>query len=236
MQQRLTVLALMLTTFGLSGCTNTLNQSDNLAFSNEGKWVSYQDSNDMYQDKLVYDANASGLAPKGQVNIWAEKLVNELVLQNDALRPDQPLVVATPVMSNNFQQTNELALQLQQSLMTAFHAHEFNLVDLNVANALRATSQGEFMLSRDWQLLPSDLPVSHVLVSTLNLTNEGINFNGRIVDVTNNRVVSAVQSFVAGKSLSGYVIPANKVQTRDGLLYRTEDTANNRYTVLGDKQ
>ena len=78
--------------------------------------------------------------------------------------------------------------------------------------------------------------MSHVLVSTLSFTNEGVSFNGRVVDVTNNRVVSAVQSFVAGQSLSGYVLPANKVQTRGGIIYRTEDTKESRYTVLGDEQ
>ncbi|WP_350639772.1 FlgO family outer membrane protein, partial [Psychrobacter sp. CAL606-MNA-CIBAN-0158] len=86
------------------------------------------------------------------------------MLQNDALRPDQPLLISTPVMTSNLNATNELALQLQQGLLAAFHAHEFNLVDLNVATNLRATEQGEFMLSRNWELLRADLPVSHVLV------------------------------------------------------------------------
>ena len=236
MQQKSPILALMLTTIGLAGCSNAVNQSHNLDYVQDGQHIGYQDQNDMYQEKLVYDVHASGLAPKGQVNVWAEKLVNELVLQNDALRPDQPLLVTTPVMSDDFNQTNELALQLQQSLQAAFHAHEFNLVDLNVANSLRATDHGELILSRNWELLPTDLPVSHVLVSTLSLTNEGVSFNGRVVDVTNNRVVSAVQSFVAGKSLSGYVLPANKVQTRGGIIYRTENTKESRFTVLGDEQ
>ncbi|GAA0789650.1 MULTISPECIES: FlgO family outer membrane protein [Pseudomonadati] len=236
MQQKYPILALILTTMGLAGCSNTVNQAQNLDYVQDGQRIGYQDQNDMYQEKLVYDINASGLAPKGQVNVWAEKLVNELVLQNDALRPDQPLLITTPVLSDDFNQTNELAFQLQQSLQAAFHAHEFNLVDLNVANSLRATDHGELILSRNWELLPTDLPVSHVLVSTLSFTNEGVSFNGRVVDVTNNRVVSAVQSFVAGQSLSGYVLPANKVQTRGGIIYRTENTKESRYTVLGDEQ
>jgi TolB-like protein len=236
MQHKLSILALMLVTIGLAGCGNTLNPAANMDYAQNGQLVGYQDADDVHQEKLVYDINASGLAPKGQINIWAEKLVNELVLQNDALRPDQPLLIVTPVMSSDFNQTNELALQLQQSLLSAFHAHEFNLVDLNVSTSLRATEKGELILSRNWEQLPADMPVSHVLVSTLNLTNEGVNFNGRVVDITNNRVVSAVQSFVAGQSLSGYVLPANKIQTRDGLIYRTENVKESRYTVIGDKQ
>lgn len=236
MVHKLSLLIISLSTLGLSACSSTLNSADNLEFTNDGKYIGYYDSDDMYQERASYSVTASGFSPKGQVNIWAEKIANELILQNDSLRSDQPLLVTTPVMTQDFNQTNELALQLQQGLIAAMHAHELNLVDLNVSSALRATPNGEFILSRNWENLPSDLPVSHVLVSTLNLTTEGINFNGRIVDITNNRVVSAVQSFVSGKSLSGYVMAGEKVQVNNGMIYRNENQDELRYQVLGDKQ
>ncbi|MBB1440036.1 hypothetical protein H5202_15415 [Shewanella sp. SG41-4] len=235
MINRLFISTVMLASLSLAACTQTPNAANNLAFSNNGKFVKIVDEDEVYHDKLAYDIQAAGISPKGQVNVWAEKLVNELVLQNDALRPDQPLLISTPVMTSNFNATNELALQLQQGLLAAFHAHEFNLVDLNVATNLRATEQGEFMLSRNWELLRADLPVSHVLVSTMTLTPEGIVFNGRVINVTNNRVLSAVQSFVAASSLSGYLQPSEMVESRNGLLYRHENKGDSRYTVLGDK-
>lgn len=235
MINRLFISTVMLTSLSLAACTQTPNAANNLAFSNNGKFVKIVDEDEVYHDKLAYDIQAAGISPKGQVNVWAEKLVNELVLQNDALRPDQPLLISTPVMTSNFNATNELALQLQQGLLAAFHAHEFNLVDLNVATNLRATEKGEFMLSRNWELLRADLPVSHVLVSTMTLTPEGIVFNGRVVNVTNNRVLSAVQSFVAASSLSGYLQPSEMIESRNGLLYRHENKGDSRYTVLGDK-
>ncbi|MBB1382607.1 hypothetical protein H5071_11770 [Shewanella sp. SR41-2] len=235
MINRLFIPTVMLASLSLAACTQTPNAANNLAFSNNGQFVKTVDNNEVYHDKLIYNIQDVGLSPKGQVNVWAEKLVNELVLQNDALRPDQPLLISTPVMASNLNTTNELALQLQQGLLAAFHAHEFNLVDLNVATSLRATEQGEFMLSRNWELLRSDLPVSHVLVSTMALTPEGIMFNGRVVNVTNNRVLSAVQSFVAASSLSGYLQPSEIIESRNGLLYRHEKRGDSRYTVLGDK-
>ncbi|QHS12757.1 FlgO family outer membrane protein [Shewanella sp. Arc9-LZ] len=235
MINRLFISTVMLASLSLAACTQTPNAANNLAFSNNGKFVKIVDEDEVYHDKLAYDIQAAGISPKGQVNVWAEKLVNELVLQNDALRPDQPLLISTPVMTSNFNATNELALQLQQGLLAAFHAHEFNLVDLNVATNLRATEQGEFMLSRNWELLRADLPVSHVLVSTMTLTPEGIVFNGRVINVTNNRVLSAVQSFVAASSLSGYLQHSEMVESRNGLLYRHENKGDSRYTVLGDK-
>lgn len=184
---------------------------------------------------LSYDIEKVGLAPKSQVNTLAEKIVNELVLQNDSLRSDQPLLVTTPVKVDAFSQTDALGLQLQQGFVAAFHAHEFNLVDMNVANAIRATEQGEFILSRDWKLLPSDLPVSHVVVSTMATTTQGVVLNARIVNVTNNRVVSAVQTFVHTDSLPGYLSPSNKVTSENGLLYRNEQSGDGKVAVLGEK-
>ncbi|GIU53311.1 FlgO family outer membrane protein [Shewanella sp. KT0246] len=184
---------------------------------------------------LYYDIEKVGLAPKSHINILAEKIVNELVLQNDSLRTDQPLLVTTPVKVGQFSQTDALGLQLQQGLVAAFHAHEFNLVDMNVANAIRATEQGEFILSRDWKLLPSDLPVSHVVVSTMDTTTQGLVLNARIVNVTNNRVVSAVQTFVHLASLPGFLSPSNKVTSQDGLLFRNEQSGLGKVAVLGEQ-
>ncbi|MGI2172342.1 FlgO family outer membrane protein [Shewanella sp. MF05960] len=235
MINRLITPVAVLALLSVAACSQTPNPANNLAFNNDGKYVKVKDEYNVSHKQLAYDIQDAGLAPKGQINVWAEKLVNELVVQNDALRPDQPLLITTPVLANNLNATNELALQLQQGLLAAFHAHEFNLVDMNVATSLRATEQGEFMLSRDWQLLPSGLPVAHVLVSTMTMTPEGIVFNGRVVNVTNNRVLSAVQSFVAASSLSGYLQESELIESRNGLLYRHEKKGDSRYTVLGDK-
>ncbi|WP_153913936.1 FlgO family outer membrane protein [Shewanella sp. TC10] len=212
-------------------------QTDELTYVDEPAKTSYWFAEEPEaKPELTYDIEKVGIAPKSQINILTEKVVNELVLQNDSLRSDQPLLVTTPVRLDNFNQTDALGLQLQQGFVAAFHGHEFNLVDLNVAKALRATEQGEFILSRDWKLLPSDLPVSHVVVSTMDTTPMGLALNTRIVNVSNNRVVSAVQTFVNMSSLPGYLKPSNKVISDGGLLYRNEQAGLGNVAVLGDKQ
>jgi TolB-like protein len=204
---------------GVGACARS---APDLSFVNHGHIVNQMDTEPAKKLKLSYDINEAGLSPKGQINVLAEKLVNEMVVHNDSLRPDQPLLVTTPVMLSEFNDTNELGLQLQQGMIAAFHAHEFNLVDMNVSESLRSTLQGEFILSRDWQQLPADIPVSHVLVSTMSLTSEGLVLNARVVDVSNNRVVAAAQSFAANVTLSGYLQRSEKIISRDGILYRHE--------------
>jgi TolB-like protein len=204
---------------GVGACARP---APDFSYINNGHIVNQMNTEPAKKIKLSYDINEAGLSPKGQINVLAEKLVNEMVVHNDSLRPDQPLLVTTPVMLSEFNDTNELGLQLQQGMIAAFHAHEFNLVDMNVSESLRSTLQGEFILSRDWQQLPADLPVSHVLVSTMSFTSEGLVLNARVVDVSNNRVVAAAQSFAANVTLSGYLQRSEKVTSRDGILYRHE--------------
>ncbi|WP_428614045.1 FlgO family outer membrane protein [Shewanella sp.] len=149
-----------------------------------------------------------------------QQLANELVRQNDQLTPKQPLLVATPVLLDNLKTTNALGLQIQQGLIAAMHDHQFNLVDINVGENLRVTEQGELILTRDWRQLPTDLPVEHVLASTMSLNPNGVVINSRIVNVTNNRVVSVAGASVGQSELADYLSLSEKVTSQGGVLFR----------------
>ncbi|ASJ97391.1 FlgO family outer membrane protein [Shewanella marisflavi] len=149
-----------------------------------------------------------------------QQLANELVRQNDQLTPKQPLLVATPVLLDNLKITNALGLQIQQGLIAAMHDHQFNLVDINVGENLRVTEQGELILTRDWRQLPTDLPVEHVLASTMSLNPNGVVINSRIVNVTNNRVVSVAGASVGQSELADYLSLSEKVTSQGGVLFR----------------
>ncbi|WP_076540168.1 FlgO family outer membrane protein [Shewanella sp. UCD-KL21] len=233
--RRIGLLPIMMLMTACAGSQPT--EYDDLSYVNEGYEMNFWYESEPKTDHVIrYDIQQSGIAPKAGVNRLAEKIVNELVLQNDSLRADQPLLITTPVMVDDYGQTNLLGQQLQQGMLTAFHANEFNLVDMNVASSLRATAEGEFILSRDWKQLATDLAVSHVVVATMGTTSEGVVVNARIVNTSNNRVVSAVQTFVKTHSLPGYLTPANKVISKDGILYRNEHGAMASVTILGDNQ
>ncbi|MCP3130264.1 FlgO family outer membrane protein [Shewanella sp. KJ2020] len=178
--------------------------------------------------------DGNGLPPTAMINHLSQRIVTELVKQNDALRSDQPIVVATPVLVGDMSSTNALAQQLQQGLMTSLHQFQFNVVDLNLGDGLRVTADGDFILTRDWQKLSSNLPVEHLLVSTMSLTTNGMAINARIVNVSNNRVVSTSQTFVTQKELGNYMQLSEQVISQDGILYRQASPGMNEVRVLGD--
>ncbi|AQS38929.1 hypothetical protein Sps_03812 [Shewanella psychrophila] len=170
------------------------------------------------------------------INHLSEQIVSELVEQNDELGSDQPLLVATPVLLDSFNETNAVGLQLQQGLIAALHAREFNLVDINVGDNIRVTPQGDFLLTRDWKQLPSGIAVEHVVVSTLSMNTTGLVVNSRIVNITNNRVVSASQGAFNINELPGYLKASEKITSKDGLLYRDPVGGLQQVQVIGGAQ
>lgn len=170
------------------------------------------------------------------INHLSEQIVNELVEYNDELGSDQPLLVATPVLLESFNETNGVGLQLQQGLIAALHERKFNLVDINVGDNIRVTPKGDFLLTRDWQQLPAGLAVEHVLVSTMSINTRGLVINSRIVNITNNRVVSASQGTFNLNELPEYLKASEKITSRDGLLYRDPVGGSQQVQVIGGAQ
>ncbi|WP_028765239.1 FlgO family outer membrane protein [Shewanella colwelliana] len=190
-------------------------------------------SQDAIQDHFI-DGNS--LPSNSAVNYLTQQIANELVRQNDQLTSKQALLVATPVLLDDLTTTNPLGLQIQQGLITAMHDHQFNLVDLNVGENVSVTNEGELLLTRDWRKLPADLPVEHVLVSTMSLSMDMLVVNSRIVNVTNNRVVSAAASSVGVAQLPGYLRMAEKVTSKDGKLHRNSQPGQADIQIIGANQ
>lgn len=181
-------------------------------------------------------ASGNSLPSNSAVNYLTQQIANELVRQNDQLTSKQALLVATPVLLDDLTTTNPLGLQIQQGLITAMHDHQFNLVDLNVGENVSVTNEGELLLTRDWRKLPADLPVEHVLVSTISLSMDMLVVNSRIVNVTNNRVVSAAASSVGVAQLPSYLRMAEKVTSKDGKLHRNSQPGQADIQIIGANQ
>jgi len=189
-------------------------------------------------EALEHDPLLDGykLPPTRAIINMSQQIVNELVQQNDNLLFDQPLLVATPVLLTDLTTTNALGLQLQQGLIAGMHQHQFNLVDVNVGENIRVTPLGDFILTRNWERLPADIAVEHVLVTTMSLNSKGVVVNARIVDIRNNRVVSVSQGTFYASELPSYLQLSQKVVSRDGLLYRYSSRGMQAVDLIGEKQ
>ena len=73
------------------------------------------------------------------------------------------------------------------------------------------------------------------LVSTMSPSKEGVVVYSRIVDVSNNRVVSVAQSFVPITAMPDMLTPSEKVVSENGSLYRSDTTGKNAVMLGGAK-
>ncbi|MBM7073065.1 hypothetical protein JQC92_13670 [Shewanella sp. 202IG2-18] len=172
---------------------------------------------------------------KSSVLRLADELAHELTVQSLLFAEDVPVVVMTPVMANDFTRTVNFSAVLQQSLMTSLKMRGYQVTDVNATDALKVTANGEFMLARDWQLLPHNLSVEHAVVSTVELNKNGIVLNSRVINLNDNSVLSAAEASLPVSEFSQYVMPSEKVVVRDGVVFRYSKTGQENVRQLGVK-
>ncbi|WP_417762017.1 FlgO family outer membrane protein [Shewanella sp.] len=166
---------------------------------------------------------------KAKLFLVAQQLTADLTRFSVAFEQEPLILVTTPVDAEKFAMTNPLAVQLQQDLMTSLQQLGYHVTDMNVSDSVRAAENGTFILTRDWQKIAADVSVSHVLVSSMDLTKTGVEINTRVIDLSDHRVAAAANIFVPAVDLPGYLTEASKSVSRNGLLYRQSEPGNVQY-------
>ncbi|MBV7314764.1 FlgO family outer membrane protein [Shewanella sp. NIFS-20-20] len=175
-----------------------------------------------------------GLPPTSAMDHLAGRIVNDLVRHHKGLNLNKVVLVATPVSVAQFSDSGDMAKQLQQSLMSSLQQQQFNLVDINLAQSMRITSQGDQILSRDWQQLRSDALVDYVLVTSYSFNREGMQVNSKILDLADQQVISASAAFASVAELPAYLAPSERSVSDNGILYRYSQPGEAKVRVLGD--
>lgn len=166
---------------------------------------------------------------KAKLFLVAQQLTADLTRFGVQYNEEPLILVTTPVDAAKLATTNPLAIQLQQDLMTALQQLGYHVQDMNVSDTLRAAENGTFILTRDWQKIAADVSVSHVLVSSMDLTKTGVEINTRMIDLSDNRVAAAANIFVPAIDLPGYLTESNKSISRNGMIYRQSEPGKVQY-------
>ncbi|BBN81053.1 hypothetical protein PA25_10380 [Pseudoalteromonas sp. A25] len=116
------------------------------------------------------------------------------------------------------QQASGLSQQIQESLLTQFTQLGYHTVEHRLENQLTLLDNADNMLSRNIANLRERQNLDFVVAGSLTQQQHAYIVNARLIDMRSGRVVSAATT----------EIPVNvmwsdeKVQQRDGLIYRTE--------------
>lgn len=173
---------------------------------------------------------------KSQLFLVAQQLTADLTRFSVDYDEEPLLLVTTPVDAEKFASTNPLAIQLQQDLMTTFQQLGYQVTDMNVGDTVKAADNGTFILTRDWQKIAANVSISHILVSTMDLTKAGVEINARVINLSDNQVASSANIFVPTRQIPGYIAEAKKTVSHDGLLYRHAEEGAEVGKYIGVKQ
>lgn len=173
---------------------------------------------------------------KSQLFLVAQQLTADLTRFSVDYDEEPLLLVTTPVDAEKFASTNPLAIQLQQDLMTTFQQLGYQVTDMNVGDTVKAADNGTFILTRDWQKIAANVSISHILVSTMDLTKAGVEINARVINLSDNQVASSANIFVPTRQIPGYIAEAKKTVSHNGLLYRHAEEGAEVGKYIGVKQ
>jgi TolB-like protein len=115
-------------------------------------------------------------------------------------------------------QGSGLSQQIQESLLTQFTQLGFHTIEYRLENTLNLQQSADSVLSRDVNTLRQRQNIDFVITGTLTRQQHAYIVNARLVNTKDLRIVSAASTEIPINVMWG----AEKVQQRDGQLYRSE--------------
>ncbi|MEO2282185.1 FlgO family outer membrane protein [Pseudoalteromonas pernae] len=113
-------------------------------------------------------------------------------------------------------QQQDIALQLQESLMTIYTQMGFTVVEYRTRNHIALEPHADVMLSRDVAQLAQRQEIDFYVTGTLTEQEDAYVVNVRMIDSDNNQVVAAATDYLPNTIL----MHADKVRMTNGHLQR----------------
>ncbi|MBB1430936.1 FlgO family outer membrane protein [Pseudoalteromonas sp. SG43-4] len=115
-------------------------------------------------------------------------------------------------------QASGLSQQIQESLLTQFTQLGYHTVEYRLGNNLSLSENSDSILSRDLSKLRNRQNIDLVITGTVTRQQHAYIVNARLVNIENKQVLSAGSTEIPINVMWGN----EKIQQRDGLLYRSE--------------
>lgn len=153
------------------------------------------------------------------INFYMRGLMQDLVSNLQYVNESTPIAVTSFVfLDSDLQQTSLLGNQMSESLIHEIHKVGIPVIDFKVTDSLRITQEGDFISSRDFNDLASNIPIRYIVTGNLLKHQGGYLVNARVVGITSKAVVASAQSFipahVAKALLSSKPVTTSEQETR----------------------
>jgi|GEM_PF-2031282 len=131
------------------------------------------------------------------INFYMRGLMQDLVSNLQYVNNTTPIAVTSfAFLDSDLQHTSLLGNQIAESLIHEIHKVGIPVLDFKITDSLRITQEGDFISSRDFNDLTSDIPIKYIVTGNLVKHQGGYLVNARIVGISSKAVVASAQSFI----------------------------------------
>lgn len=195
------------------GCASNYGQSvasaDDNSASVDNRFQAYSSQAFAQQEGTIKDIK--------NINHYVRGLMHQLMGNVKYVNDTTPIAVTSFVMlDSDLQETNLVGNQIAESFVHEVHKFGLPVVDFKATDFFRISNEGDYIFSRDYMELRTDIPVDYVLSGTMTKHQKGYLINARIVGMKSKAVVASAQGLIPN-----YVIKSiQTTQNNDGMPLR----------------
>jgi TolB-like protein len=131
------------------------------------------------------------------INFYMRGLMQDLVSNLQYVNERTPIAVTSFVfLDSDLERTSLLGNQMSESLIHEIHKVGIPVLDFKVTDSLRITQEGDFISSRDFKYLNTNIPIQYIVTGNLVKHQGGYLVNARVVGISSKAVVASAQSFI----------------------------------------
>ncbi|TMO82633.1 FlgO family outer membrane protein [Pseudoalteromonas spongiae] len=176
------------------GCT-TLGNNTTVAASDET--TERVDSRFQAYSADSFMANKGTVKEIKNINHYVRGLMHQLADNVKYVNQSTPIAVTSFVLlDSDLQKTNLVGNQIAESFIHEIHKLGLPVLDYKTTDFFRVSTEGDYIFSRDYMELRSDLPIDYVLSGTLTKHQKGYLVNARIIGIKSKAVVASAQGLV----------------------------------------
>lgn len=176
------------------GCT-TLGNNTTVAASDET--TEQVDSRFQAYSADSFMANKGAVKEIKNINHYVRGLMHQLADNVKYVNQSTPIAVTSFVLlDSDLQKTNLVGNQIAESFIHEIHKLGLPVLDYKTTDFFRVSTEGDYIFSRDYMELRSDLPIDYVLSGTLTKHQKGYLVNARIIGIKSKAVVASAQGLV----------------------------------------
>lgn len=128
---------------------------------------------------------------------YVKNMTQDLIANMEFVSDKTPVGVTNfALLDSDLQETNLLGQQMAESFVHELHKFRIPVIDFKATDYIRITTDGDFVLTRDYLELDEAMPIEYVLTGTMTKHQGGVLVNARILGMESRAVVATAQMLV----------------------------------------